>query len=54
MSSVTYCNELMLFKIYYPNGITDNHINLAKKRGWKLFVDGHEQIFGLLDAPECI
>ena len=53
MADITYVDHLQLFKIFCPlYPITDNTILEAKKRGWALFVDGHAQIYGLLNAPK--
>ena len=53
MAEITYADHLQLFKIFCPlHPITDDTILEAKKRGWELFVDGHAQTYGLLNAPK--
>lgn len=49
---ITYESSLKLYKIWVPSGIKEDHIIRAKYRGWHLYVDGHGQYNGLLDAPK--
>jgi hypothetical protein len=53
MAEITYVDHLQLFRIFWPlYPITEETIQEAKKRGWALYMDGHGQTNGLLNAPK--
>lgn len=51
-ASVSYDDMLKLYRIHSKSSISSEIINECTKRGWKIYVDGHSQIYGLLDAPK--
>lgn len=51
MATVSYDTELQMYRVFLRSGITQGHHDGARDKGWRLYVDGHSQIYGLLSAP---
>jgi hypothetical protein len=50
-SVIVFDENLNLYKIHCTHRIDDELIGLVQQHGWRIAVDGHGQVYALIDAP---